>query len=86
MLFRGDPSAHFVFFEDFLNNREEGLAKISKHCNVNIDEETLNIRIRVIQKAARPVTGKEEAIIRKICGDLAEPFGYLGYKKTKLSQ
>ena len=86
MLFRGDPAAHFIFFEDLMNNPDKHLAELSAHCNVVIDRETLNIRIRGIQKPARPVTSKEEEIIRKICGDLAQPFGYLGYKKTHLSQ
>ena len=84
--FRGDPNAQFLFFEDLMANPETHLSNLEEHCNIKIDRATLDIRIRGIKKPIHKPTPKEEQVIKKICGTLAEPFGYLGYKKTRLNK
>jgi len=83
LMFRQDPHAKYIFFEDLLQKKDENISLLEEHCRVSIDKETLNIRIRGMQKQAMPVTKREEDIIRKICKDLAEPCGYFGPKDTR---
>ena len=83
LMFQEDPNAKFMFFEDLLQNKEDNIRILEQHCRVSIDRETLNIRIRGMKKPAIAVTPKEEAIIRKICNELAEACGYLGPKNTQ---
>ena len=85
LMFRQDPSAKYMFFEDLLQNPEENISILEEHCRVSIDRETLSFRIRGMQKQAMPVTKREEEIIRKICKSLAESCGYFGPKDTQRS-
>ena len=71
-----------IRLEDITSDIESHLTLLEEHCRVSIKREALNIKIRGMEKPALPVTEKEEAIIRKTCGDLATNLGYFAPKNT----
>ena len=79
-----DSKAAIFLFEDLIQNKETVLSRLEKHCRVQIKRETLDIRIRGVEKPALPITATEEGTIRRICNPIAETLGYHGPKNTTL--
>jgi hypothetical protein len=80
-----NPWARLFLFEDIIQNQDKNVALLEEHCRVSIKRETFDIQIRGMQKPSMPVNTHEESIIRRICGNLAEPLGYIGPKNTVLT-
>ncbi len=82
LLFQSDPAAINILFEDLIRSPDTLIPMLEEHCGLTLKREVMHKKIRGMDKDSMWVSDKEEAIIRQICGDIAEALGYLGPKNT----
>ncbi|MEC7985595.1 MAG: sulfotransferase [Myxococcota bacterium] len=76
------PNTINILFEDLVRNPENMIPLLEEHCDVRIKREVMTQKIRGVDKKKMWVSEKEQEIIHQICGDIAEPLGYLGPRNT----
>ena len=75
-LWKGDPAAHFVRFEDLVGQGKT-LQDLLSHCGLDsFDPNVFAQRIRGMEKPPIDPSSAELSQINRICGKLAAQLGY----------